>query len=132
MDRKIVILSSGQVVDHVLNSKYETIRSRPSPFLLELISDGYRVIVITSRRDWTNWDQCWMSLLPREDIHFTERHPFDICDANAPEYVVPWRKVFDELGLTHPAKTRSWIFWRDEAAMQGFVLNARSQRKKAA
>lgn len=111
MDKRIAILGTSQV----LNYETEKLEQR----FLDLLNEGYRVIVISSRERPTKMDGEWLSKLPIEDVHFVGGRAACAWDSTAPEYVVNWRKVFEELSLTPPIDPRSWIQWRSAASEQG-------------
>ena len=129
MTKKIAILSTSQLMSYdslCLPHRQKLADDNGlSKGLYELLNNGYRVIIISTRYGASDEDKLWMDLIPIADIHFVGYKITKPWDANAPEYVISWRKVFAELGLVPPIDDSSWLNWRSAAYEQGIMIHTR-------
>lgn len=120
----IAIISSGEARGSVYGNDMEIVGSSPSIFLNELLKAGVRVIVVSSKPEPTQWDRCWMALLPAADIYWTDgRDRVDPWNSESPVYIKPWERAFAALGLTHPKSSKSWLNWQAAAMEQGVITH---------
>lgn len=105
---KLAILGTSQAIDRDVSP------CRPSKRLLFLISDGYEIVIITTRTKLFPEDDCWRSLVKEENIYFPIGR-VAVGDSSDPAYSASWEVVFRRFGLVPPIEGSSWLRFRAAA-----------------
>lgn len=98
----------------------------PSAFLLDLIRDGFEVVILTTRHRLFPEDACWRKLVDAENIYVQAQHCYS---ANDPTLIAIWKNAFARFGLTPPSDVAddSWLSWKSAAEEQGVVTGEFSE-----
>jgi hypothetical protein len=78
-----------------------------------LLKAGEKVVVITTRTELKPTDDWWLALVGRDNVFLAPVNGTGYLGVDNPALLVPWRKLFERVGVAWPDTVSDWLSLRD-------------------
>lgn len=115
---KIAVLSTSSCCKHTWDKKGDKIiKSEPSNLLTRLVTEGYTIYLANAIAP-NNQRESFLSEIISQDRWYVPANP------TMSGYLDTWKKLFDDLKLTHPNFENppvNWLDYRNSLSEQGVI-----------